>query len=104
MRALTKTLMAVAVSAFLFTSCGGGSEVCQCADTMLSMMKEAKDVKDDKAKMEAIQEKYKAKMEKCQKLDEGKTEEQKKKMEEEMKACPAYQEVEKMMKESLGGN
>jgi hypothetical protein len=80
------------------------SEVCECADTMLSMMKEAKDAKGDRAIMDEIQEKYKTKMDKCQKLDEGKSDEEKKKMEEEMKACPAYQEVEKIMKESFGGN
>ncbi len=102
MRTLTKTLLAVAVSAFLFTSCAGGSEVCGCADTMLSMMKDYKAANKDEAKMKAIEEKYKDKVEKCKKLDEGKSDDDKKKMDEEMKKCPSFIEAEKIAKEIMG--
>ena len=102
MRILTKTLMAVALTGFLMTSCGSKSEVCECADTILAMAKEAKEAGDDSDKKKAIREKYEAKMEKCEKMGEGKSEDEKKKMEEELKKCPSYMEVEKMMKEEMG--
>ena len=76
--------------------------VCDCADIMLSMMKEAKGNMTDKDKMEAIKNKYEAKIEKCEKLGDGKSEEEKKKMEEEMRKCPSAKEAEKLMKEMMG--
>ena len=103
MRTFTKTLMAFALIGFLMTSCGGGSEVCGCADTMLAMMKEAKGNMNDKDKMEALKKKYEAKIEKCEKMSEGKSDEEKKKMEEEMKNCPASKQAEELMKEMMGG-
>ena len=96
MRTFTKTLMAFALIGFLMTSCGGGSEVCGCADTMLAMMKEAKGNMNDKDKMEALKKKYEAKIEKCEKMSEGKSDEEKKKMEEEMKNF-AIHEAEKAL-------
>ena len=103
MRALTKTILAAFFAATFLTSCGGSSsDVCGCADMMLSMSKEALAVKGDADKMKAIQEKYKDKMEKCEKMGEGKSEEEKKKMEEGLKDCASYKEIEKMMKEDMG--
>jgi hypothetical protein len=101
MRTFTKTLMAFALIGFLMTSCGGGSEVCGCADTMLAMMKEAKGNMNDKDKMEALKKKYEAKIEKCEKMSEGKSDEEKKKMEEEMKNCPAAKQADELMKEMM---
>lgn len=85
----------------VLTSCGK-SEICDCAETGLSMMKEAKEAGMDPSKLEAIQTKYKADMEKCEKLDEGKSEEEKKAMETELKECDAFKEMEKMSKEMMG--
>jgi hypothetical protein len=93
--------MAFALIGFLMTSCGGGSEVCGCADTMLAMMKEAKGNMNDKDKMEALKKKYEAKIEKCEKMSEGKSDEEKKKMEEEMKNCPAAKQADELMKEMM---
>jgi hypothetical protein len=94
--------MAFALIGFLMTSCGGGSEVCGCADTFLAMMKEAKDNMTDKAKMEAIKKKYEAKMEKCDKIMMPEGEEARKKVEEESKNCASVKELEKMKEEMKG--
>ena len=97
--------MAFALIGFLMTSCGGGSEVCGCADTILAMMKDMKTAgraaSDDKIK--EIEEKYKEKMEKCDKMGEGKSDEEQKKMREEMEKCASYKELEKIQKEMRGG-
>jgi hypothetical protein len=103
MRTFTKTLMAFALIGFLMTSCGGGSELCKCADLTLAAMKEAKEAKGDAEKMKALQDKYKDKMEKCEKLMDGKSDDEKKKMKEEMDQCPSAKEAEKLMKEMMGG-
>lgn len=92
---------ATAVAALFLTSCGG-SEVCGCADTGLAMMKEAKEAGNDMTKLNAIQDKYKADIEKCEKLDEGKSEEEKKAMETELKECDSYKEMEELTKEMMG--
>ena len=78
------------------------SEVCDCANILLSMAKEAKYAKMDMEKMKAIQEKYKARMAKCDELGDSKTEEEKKKMVEEIKKCPSYKELEEIQKELMG--
>ena len=79
------------------------SEICECMTTLLAMAREAKYVKNDIEKMKAIQEKYKDKMDKCDKLGEGKSDEEHKKMREEMEKCPSYKELEKIQKEMMGG-
>ena len=78
------------------------SEICGCADALLSMAKEAKDAKMEMEKMKAIQEKYKARMEKCDKLGKGKTDDELKKMREEMEKCASYKELEEIQKELMG--
>ena len=101
MRTFTKTLMAFALIGFLMTSCGGGSEICNCVSTNLSMMKDMKaagEDADDK-KIEEIEKKYEAKMEKCKKLGDGKSQEELEKMEEEAKKCSSYKEIEKLREE-----
>ncbi len=92
----------VVLSTVMLASCGK-SEVCDCAQTGLSMMKEVKEAGMDLTKMQGIQDKYKTDIEKCEKLGEGKSEAERKKMEEEMKQCDSYQEMEKMSKEMMGG-
>jgi len=94
---MKKIILSFAALSLVLASCGG-SDVCNCADTMLEMSKEMKDVKGDFTKMEAIQKKYEADFKKCEKLGEGKSEDEKKKMEDELKACDSYKEMEKMMK------
>ncbi len=95
---MKKIILSVAViSTFILSSCGG-SEVCGCAETALSMMKEAKEANGDMEKLTAIQEKYKSDIEACEKLDEGKTDEEKKAMEAEMEKCDAYIEMKELMK------
>jgi hypothetical protein len=89
-------LSTTAIVALVLASCGK-SEVCGCADTGLAMMKEVKEAGMDLSKMQAIQDKYKADIEKCEKLGEGKSDEEKKKMEEEMKACDSFKEMETLM-------
>lgn len=88
------------LTALVLSSCGK-SEVCGCADTMLEMTKEAKEAKMDPTKMEAIETKYKADMEKCEKLGEGKSDEEQKKMEAELKECDSYKEIEKLTEEMM---
>jgi hypothetical protein len=88
-------------SLFFVSSCGK-SEVCTCADTGLAMMKEMKEANMDMTKMKSIQKKYEADLTKCQKMDEGKSEADKKKMEEELKACDSYKEMETLSKEIMG--
>ena len=94
---MKKIILSFVALSLVLASCGG-SDVCNCADTMLEMSKEMKEVKDDFTKIEAIQKKYEADFKKCEKLGEGKSEDEKKKMEEELKACDYYKEMEKMMK------
>ena len=94
---MKKIILSFAALSLVLASCGG-SDVCKCADTMLEMSKEMKEVKGDFTKIEAIQKKYEADFKKCEKLGEGKSEDEKKKMETELKACDSYKEMEKMMK------
>ena len=93
---MKKIILSFAALSLVLASCGG-SDVCNCADTMLEMSKEMKAVKGDFTKIESIQKKYEADFKKCEKLGEGKSEDEKKKMEEQLKACDSYKEMEKMM-------
>jgi hypothetical protein len=52
--------------------------------------------------MEGIQTKYKADLEKCQKMNEGKSEKELKALETEMKECDSYKELETLSKEMMG--
>lgn len=101
MRVFAKSMLAVVAAVLFLTSCGGGSELCNCVDTTVAMLKEAKALDFDQEKMKGLEEKYKAKMEKCEKLDEGKSDDDKKKMEEQMKACGSYKEIEALTKEMM---
>ncbi len=99
---MKKIIVSAAVLAVLVLSSCGKSEVCSCAETGLSMMKELKESKMDQAKMEEIQTKYKADMEKCQKMNDGKSDEERKAMETEMKECDSYKELEALSNEMMG--
>lgn len=101
MRVFAKSFLAVVAAVFFLTSCGGGSPVCGCVDTTVAMLKEAKGLNFDQEKMKSLEEKYKGKMDKCEKLGEGKSDDDKKKMEEEMKACGSYKEIEALTKEMM---
>ena len=85
------------ISAMFLASCGGGSGVCDCADTAVAMMNEMKDLDGDMEKMTAITEKYADDMKNCEAMEDGKSEEELKAMDEEMKGCASYKEMEKMM-------
>lgn len=65
---------------------------------MLEMSKEMRKVKGDYPKSEAILKKYEVDLKKCAKLEEGKSEKEKKKMLEEFKACDSFKEMEKLRK------
>ncbi len=93
-------MLSAAAAVVLLASCGK-SEVCECVDTSLSMIKEAKETKGDATKMKAITEKYKSQEEKCKKLFDKKSDEEMKKLEEEAKKCDGYAEMEKMRNEGM---
>lgn len=99
MRSIIFTMMALAISGLFFTSCGGNSEICGCADTMLSMEKELKEVDKDYDKRKTIRDKYKEKMTKCRELGKGKSDDEQKKMREELKKCSSFTELEKLRDE-----
>ena len=94
---MKKNILSISALLIVLASCGR-SAVCSCSDLMLEMSKEMRQVKGDYTKLEAIQKKYEADFKKCEKLEEGKSEVEKKKMQEEFKACYSYKEMEKLMK------
>ena len=75
---MKKNILSISALLIVLASCGR-SEVCSCSDSMLEMSKEMRQVKGDYTKIEAIQKKYEADFKKCEKLGEGKSEEEKKK-------------------------
>jgi hypothetical protein len=105
MRTFTKTLMAFALIGFLMSSCGGGSEICNCVDLSVKALKEMKAVNFDKEKCKKINDTYKPKVDKCEesykKMMEGKTDEEKKKLQEEAEKCPGAKEIEPLMQEMM---
>jgi hypothetical protein len=98
---MKKIILSTTMLAVLVLSSCGKSDVCNCAETGLSMMKEAKEAAMDPTKMAAIQDKYKADLEKCEKLDEGKSDAEKKAMEAELKECESFKEMEALSKEMM---
>ena len=94
---MKKNILSISALLIVLASCGR-SEVCSCSDLMLEMSKEIRQVKGDYTKTEAIFKKYEADLKKCTKLEEGKSDEEKKKMQEEFKACDSYKELEKLNK------
>ena len=105
---MKKLFIAMSIVAFGFASCGDASgdesgekklsEICECAELQLNIMKDMKggmDMKDREAK-------YASKWKKCEEMAKGKSDLEKRKMKKEMEACPAYKEVEKMQKEMMG--
>ena len=97
---MKKVILSAAAAVLLLASCGK-SEVCECVDTTVSVMKEMKAANGDMAKMKAIQDKNKAAFDKCEKLNDGKSDADKKKLEDEAKKCDGYAEMEKIMKDGL---
>ena len=75
----------------------GGSGVCDCADMSVAMMNEMTALDGDMEKMTEITEKYADDMKKCEAMGDGKSDEEMKAMEEEMKGCASFKEMEKMM-------
>lgn len=94
---MKKNILSISALLIVLASCGR-SEVCSCSDSMLELLKEMRQVKGDYTKIEAIQKKYEADFKKCEKLEEGNSVEEKKKLQEEFKACDSYKEIEKLMK------
>lgn len=93
---MKKLILPVAAFSMLFLTSCGGSEICGCVDSMLEMAKEMKATNGDMSKMEEIEAKYKDDFEKCQKIDEGKTDEEKQANEDEAKKCDSWKELESM--------
>jgi hypothetical protein len=94
---MKKLIFCASAALVMLASCGK-SEVCECIDETVSAMKEMKAAKGDEAKMKAIGEKFKPTEEKCKKLNEGKSDADKKKLEDEAKKCDGYAEMDKIMK------
>ena len=94
---MKKNILSISALLIVLASCGR-SEACSCSDSMLEMTKEMGQIKGDYTKIEAIQKKYEADFKKCEKLGEGKSDEEKKKIQEELKSCDSYKEIEKLMK------
>jgi hypothetical protein len=94
---MKKLIFCASAALVMLASCGK-SEVCECVDTSVSMLKERKEAKGDEAKMKAMEDKYKSQEEKCKKVFEKKSDEEMKKLEDEAKKCEGYAEMEKIMK------
>lgn len=97
---MKKLIFCASAALVLLASCGK-SEVCDCVDEQVSVFKEAKAAKGDQTKLKAIQEKYKDSEAKCKKITEGKSDSEKKKIEDEAKKCDGYAEMDKLMNEEL---
>lgn len=82
---MKKVLLSAVAAGFLLASCG--SDVCDCVNGMEEMGKKMEEAKGDEEKMKKIQEEYKDLLDKCEKLGEGKSEDEMKKLEEEAKNC-----------------
>ena len=105
---MKKTILGAAAVVMLLAASCGGSEVCDCVELNVAIMKEVKDAKMDPSKMKDIEAKYKEDYEKCialrkDKSGKDKSDEELKKMEEETKKCDSYPEMEKLSKEMMGG-
>lgn len=88
------------LSILLLYACSKG-EVCDCVDVGLAMMKEEKAAGKDLDKLTEIHKKYQSDLEKCEKLDEGRSELEKKEMEEELKQCDSFKELEALSNQML---
>jgi len=75
--------------------------VCDCADIVLLMINEIKGNMNDLEKIENIKNKYESKIEKCDKFVLGKSEDERIKMQEEMKKCPSALQAEILMNEIM---
>ncbi|MCX6192790.1 MAG: serine/threonine-protein kinase [Flavobacteriia bacterium] len=72
-----------------------GSEICNCTDIYLGILKEAKAANGDPKEIEAIQKKYKSDIESCEKIFNDKSKDQST-IKKELVKCPSYMEIEKM--------
>ncbi len=97
---MKKLILCASAALVMLASCGK-SEVCECIDTSVSVIKESKEAKGDEAKMKALKEKYKSQEEKCKKVFDKKSEADMKKLEDEAKKCDGYAEMEKMRNEGM---
>lgn len=88
------------VCILVLSSCSKG-EVCECVNVGLAMMKEEKAAGKDLDKLTKIHEKYRSDLEKCEKLDEGRSELETKVMEKELKQCDSFKEMEALSNEML---
>ena len=90
---MKKLVLTVATGLVFLSSCGK-SEVCECVDSAVSMMKEFRDANGNMNKLQEIQDKHKDDLMKCDKLNDT----DKKKFEEEAKKCDGYSELENLGK------
>lgn len=93
---MKKLTYLLALTIFIGLSSCGGSEICNCADTYLEVTKEYKEAGTDSNKFNAIEEKYKEDLATCEKLSVGKTPEELMKMQETLKECESFKEMQKM--------
>ncbi|MCB0478078.1 MAG: hypothetical protein KDC84_07940 [Crocinitomicaceae bacterium] len=82
---MKKVLLSAVAASFLLASCG--PDICDCVEGRKEMREKLKEAGDDESKRDAIKEEYKDLKEKCKKLVEDASDEEKEKMKEEAKKC-----------------
>ena len=82
---MKKVLFSAVAASFLLVSCG--PDICDCVEGRKEMMEKIKEADGDEDKIKKIEEEYKDLKDKCEKLGEGKSDEEKKEMMEKAKEC-----------------
>jgi hypothetical protein len=82
---MKKVLLSAVAASFLLASCG--PDVCDCVTAGKEMGKKMQEAGGDEDKMKKIEEEYKDIMEKCEKMTDGKSDEEKKELMEKAKEC-----------------
>ena len=82
---MKKVLLSAVAASFLLASCG--PDICDCMKTFEEMGDKMKEAGGDEEKMKKIEEEYKSKIDACEKLDDGKSDEEKEEMMKEAEKC-----------------
>ena len=86
---------------FLTTASAQNLTICACVTITVEMLEEAKSLGFDVEQMNSLEEKYKERMARCERLSEGKSTDERSEMERAMKDCPAYSRIEILTEEML---
>lgn len=73
------------------------SAICECADLSLKIMEEM----ENGASEDEVESKYTLQLEKCEKLTEGKSEEEILKLQKEFMECPAFKEFQDKLEQEM---